>query len=71
MHINFVSLEIIRHHTGVSNKALNLKTRYPIYGKSCGDVFMDFIHRPKSKILKLKIKITTFRKLALLPSSGP
>jgi hypothetical protein len=33
--------------------------------------FMDFIHRPKNKILKiLKIKITTFRKLALLPSSG-
>jgi hypothetical protein len=32
---------------------------------------MGFIHRPKSKILKiLKIKITTFRKLALLPSSG-
>jgi hypothetical protein len=32
---------------------------------------MDFIHHPKSKILKiLKIKITTFRKLALLPSSG-
>jgi hypothetical protein len=31
----------------------------------CGDGFMDFIHRPKSKILK--IKITTFRKLALLP----
>jgi hypothetical protein len=29
---------------------------------------MDFIHRPKSKILK--IKITTFRKLALLLSSG-
>jgi hypothetical protein len=29
---------------------------------------MDFIHRPKSKILK--IKITTFRKLTLLPSSG-
>jgi hypothetical protein len=29
--------------------------------------FMDFIHRPKSKILK--IKIMTFRKLALLPSS--
>jgi hypothetical protein len=37
----------------------------------CGDGFMDFIHCPKSKILKiLKIKITTFRKLALLPSSG-
>jgi hypothetical protein len=36
----------------------------------CGDGFMDFIHRPKSKILKLKIKITTFRKLALLPCSG-
>jgi hypothetical protein len=37
----------------------------------CGDGFMDFIHRPKSKVLKiLKIKITTFRKLALLPSSG-
>jgi hypothetical protein len=34
----------------------------------CGDGFMDFIHRPKSKILK--IKITTVRKLALLPSSG-
>jgi hypothetical protein len=34
----------------------------------CGDGFMDFIHRPKSKILK--IKATTFRKLALLPSSG-
>jgi hypothetical protein len=34
----------------------------------CGDGSMDFIHRPKSKILK--IKITTFRKLALLPSSG-
>jgi hypothetical protein len=33
-----------------------------------GDGFMDFIHRPKRKILK--IKITTFRKLALLPSSG-
>jgi hypothetical protein len=32
---------------------------------------MDFIHRPKSKILKiLKIKITTFRKRALLLSSG-
>jgi hypothetical protein len=32
---------------------------------------MDFTHRSKSKILKkLKIKITTFRKLALLPSSG-
>jgi DUF4097 and DUF4098 domain-containing protein YvlB len=32
---------------------------------------MDVIHRPKSKILKIlkKIKITTFRKLALLPSS--
>jgi hypothetical protein len=29
---------------------------------------MDFIHRPKSKILKLKS--TTFPKLALLPSSG-
>jgi hypothetical protein len=27
----------------------------------CGEGFMDFIHRPKSKILKiLKIKITTF-----------
>jgi hypothetical protein len=37
----------------------------------CGDGFMDFIHHPKSKILKiLKIKITTFQKLALLPSSG-
>jgi hypothetical protein len=34
----------------------------------CGDGFMDFIHRPRSKILK--IKIATFRKLALLPSSG-
>jgi hypothetical protein len=34
----------------------------------CGGGFMDFIHRPKSKILK--IKITTFRELALLPSSG-
>jgi hypothetical protein len=34
----------------------------------CGDGFMDFIHRPKSKILK--IKIIAFRKLALLPSSG-
>jgi hypothetical protein len=31
---------------------------------------MEFIHRPKSEILKLKIKITAFRKLALLPSSG-
>jgi hypothetical protein len=33
---------------------------------------MDFINRPKSEILKniKKIKITTFRKLALLPSSG-
>jgi hypothetical protein len=32
---------------------------------------MDFIHHPKSEILKmLKIKITTSRKLALLPSSG-
>jgi hypothetical protein len=34
---------------------------------------MDFTHRPKSKILKilkLKIKTTTFWKLALLPSSG-
>jgi hypothetical protein len=35
---------------------------------------MDFIHRPKSKILKIKnlleIKITTFRKLALLPRSS-
>jgi hypothetical protein len=32
---------------------------------------MDFIRRPESKILKiLKIKITTFRKLALLLSSG-
>jgi hypothetical protein len=32
---------------------------------------MDFINRPKSKILKiLKIKTTTFRKLVLLPSSG-
>jgi hypothetical protein len=31
----------------------------------CGGGFMDFIHRPKSKILKiLQIKITTFRKLA-------
>jgi hypothetical protein len=31
---------------------------------------MDFIHRPKSKIVKIsKIKITTFRKLTLLPSS--
>jgi hypothetical protein len=36
----------------------------------CGDGFMDFIYRPKSKILKLKIKITKFRKLAVLPSSG-
>jgi hypothetical protein len=37
----------------------------------CGDGFVDFIHRPKSKILKiLKIKITTLRKLALLPSSS-
>jgi hypothetical protein len=35
-----------------------------------GDGFMDFIRRAKSKILKLKIKITTFRKLALLLSSG-
>jgi hypothetical protein len=34
----------------------------------CGDGFMDFIHRPKKKILK--IKITKFRKLALLPSLG-
>jgi hypothetical protein len=34
---------------------------------------MDFNRRPKSKILKileLKIKITTLRKLAVLPSSG-
>jgi hypothetical protein len=34
---------------------------------------MDFIHRPKGKILKikkLKIEIPTFRKVALLPSSG-
>jgi hypothetical protein len=32
---------------------------------------MDFVHRPKIKILKiLKIKITTSRKLVLLPSSG-
>jgi hypothetical protein len=32
---------------------------------------MDFIHRPKSEKLKiLKIKITTIRKMALLPSSG-
>jgi hypothetical protein len=32
---------------------------------------MDFIHRPKSKILKiLKIKIMAFWKLALLLSSG-
>jgi hypothetical protein len=32
---------------------------------------MDFIHRPKSKILKIEkklIEITTFRKLALFPS---
>jgi hypothetical protein len=39
----------------------------------CGVGFMDFIHRSKSKILKLKIKkikITTFRKLDLLPSSS-
>jgi hypothetical protein len=36
-----------------------------------GDRFMDFIHRPNGKILKiLKIKITTFRKLTLLTSSG-
>jgi hypothetical protein len=37
----------------------------------CGG-FMDFIRCPKSKILKniKKIKITTFRKLTLLPSSG-
>jgi hypothetical protein len=39
-----------------------------------GDGFMDFIHRPKSKILKnikkFKIKTTSFRKLALLPCSG-
>jgi hypothetical protein len=34
----------------------------------CDYGFMDFIHRPKSKILK--IKITTFRKLGLLPASG-
>jgi hypothetical protein len=33
-----------------------------------GDGFKDFIHHPKSKILKIKIK--AFRKLALLPSSG-
>jgi hypothetical protein len=32
---------------------------------------MDLIHHPKSKILKiLKIKISPFRKLALLPSAG-
>jgi hypothetical protein len=32
---------------------------------------MDFIHRPRSKILKYhKLKFTRFRKLALLPSSG-
>jgi hypothetical protein len=31
---------------------------------------MDFIRHPKTKILKIKFKITTFRKLALLPSSG-
>jgi hypothetical protein len=31
---------------------------------------MDFIPRPKSKILKIqKIEIETFRKLVLLPSS--
>jgi hypothetical protein len=38
----------------------------------CDDGFMDFIHHPKNKILKIfkKIKITTFRKLALLPFSG-
>jgi hypothetical protein len=30
-----------------------------------GDGFMDFIHRPKSKILK--IKITTFREQSQLP----
>jgi hypothetical protein len=32
---------------------------------ACGDGFMDFIHLPKNKILKIKIK--TFRKLASLP----
>jgi hypothetical protein len=31
---------------------------------------MDFINCPESKMLKLKIKIVTFRKLAVLPSSG-
>jgi hypothetical protein len=33
----------------------------------CGNGFMDFIRRPESKILK--IKITMFWRLALLPSS--
>jgi hypothetical protein len=38
----------------------------------CGDGFMDLIHCLKRKILNIlkKIKITTFWKLALLPSSG-
>jgi hypothetical protein len=40
----------------------------------CSDGFIDLIHHPKSKILKnikkFKIKTTSFRKLALLPSPG-
>jgi hypothetical protein len=39
-----------------------------VYIILCGDGFMYFIHRLNGKILK--IKIMTFRKLALLPSSG-
>jgi hypothetical protein len=71
---------LLVHHRGILRWISNRNiTKYLINSKRfwrwciilCGDGFMDFIHRPKSKILKtLKIKITTFRKLALLPSSG-